>query len=137
MKKSNIIAVIVVVAIVIVAVAFAVNGHNDDSSSAGEQTTQAVVTQQEDKIPVPDEAAAFFKDYTDLQNEASRKVETGAVSMEKYTDLLQKGIEIAQMKEQFEQSGANDELNKQIAEVKPWIYQFAKEMNSDLAEKFK
>ncbi len=135
MKKSNIIAIIIVIVVVVIGIAVGVRNNSQNSkSNATAQNTTAV---QEEKIPVPDEAAVFFTDYTNLQNEASRKVETGELDMEKYTDLLQKGIEIAQMKETFESNGATDELNKQINDIKPYLYQIAEEMNSDLKDKFK
>lgn len=138
MKKSNIIAIIIVIAIILIGVAIGISNNNKsgtestDSSSQG----QSAAVEAESKYEVPEDAQTFFDDYINLQNEASRKVDTGELAQEKYFDLLEKGIQITQMKETYEADGMSDELTKQIAEIKPYLYDIANEMGSDLAAKF-
>lgn len=141
MKKSNIIAVIIIIAVILIGIAVGVNNNNSSNTITAETTNtsqqgESEEVTQEEKHNVPEDAKLFFEDYTNLQNEASRKVETGELNQEKYFDLLEKGIQIAQMKETYETDGLSDELNKEIQEIKPYLYDIAKEMDSELAEKF-
>ncbi|MGN1317978.1 MAG: hypothetical protein ACI4VF_03110 [Lachnospirales bacterium] len=138
MKKSNIAVIVIVALIIVVGVIVGVRNHNNSTKEANaSQTTTSQTVTEEEKIPVPEKAQEFFNDYTNLMNEASRKVETGEVKEERYFDLLSKGIEIGQMKENYEKNGLSDELEKQIEEVKPYLYEFAEEIGSELKDKFK
>lgn len=105
----------------------------EDGSEKTEEEKQA----EEANAKLPTDVKKLIDDFNNLQNEASRKVETGDIEMEKYTDLLQKGIEIAQIKEELEKGGSTDELVKRADEIKPYLYDIAKEMNSDLKDNFK
>lgn len=142
MKKSNIIVIIILIAIILIGIAVGVNSKNNSNTTVVAETTNvsqknnSEEVTQEEKYKVPEDAKVFFDDYTNLQNEASRKVETGELKQERYFDLLEKGIQIAQMKEAYNKDGLSDELSKQIEEIKPYLYDIANEMNSELAEKF-
>jgi len=64
-------------------------------------------------------------------------VELGNFSEEQYMDFLQKGIEIAQLKDSYENNEDMDALNKGIADVKPYLYEVAGAINSELKDNFK
>lgn len=91
----------------------------------------------EDTTSMPIDIAKLITDFTNLQNEASKKVDTGEISEEQYFDLLSKGIEIAQIKEEFEAGGATEELETQAENIKPYLYDIAVAMGSSLSENFK
>ncbi len=101
------------------------------------EKTESEKKAEEANAKLPTDVKKLIDDFNNLQNEASRNVEKGSLSMEKYTDLLEKGIEIAQIKEEFEKGGATDELVKRADEIKPYIYDIANDMNSDLKDNFK
>lgn len=157
MKKNKGILAIVIIVVLIIVVALIVNGgSNDANNDVKELTTEAVTeaateavsadqadqgsapaqTDNQTENPVPSEAQSFFDDYTNLQNEASRKVDTGAISETDYIDFLQKGVEVAQLKEEYEKNGDTEALNKGIDELKPYFYDVAKKIDSELADKF-
>lgn len=107
------------------------------SAEASTEKTEEEKEAEEANAKLPTDVKKLIDDFNNLQNEASRKVETGDLAMEKYTDLLQKGIEIAQIKEEFEKGGSTDELVKRADDIKPYLYDIAAAMNSDLKDNFK
>lgn len=104
-----------------------------DEEPQGETATGENITSNK----LPTDVAKLITDFTNLQNEASRKVETGELEQEKYMDLLSKGIEIAAIKEKLQAGGATDELVKQADNLKPYLYEIAEDINSDLKDNFK
>ncbi|MDO4299888.1 MAG: hypothetical protein Q4D26_00635 [Clostridia bacterium] len=88
------------------------------------------------KKPLSEDISKLIEDYTLLQNEASQNVDKGKISEEEYITLLQTGTELAGLKEEMEQNGESDLLNKKIADCKSSIYDFAVSMGSELKDRF-
>ena len=112
------------------------DGSNSGSDTAG---GEGAPSSSADK-PAPTLSNDFNKlinDFMDIQNEASRKVDMGDVSMDDYTDLLEAGTDLASLKEQAEANGETDEIKQKTAEVKSTIHDIADKMGSSLADNFK
>ncbi len=111
-------------------------GNEGSAVSNGEGAQQSA----EENKPAPTLSNDFNKlinDFMELQNEASRKVDMGDVSMDDYTALLEAGTDLASLKEQAEANGETDEIKQKAAEVKSTIHDIAGKMGSSLADNFK
>ncbi len=101
------------------------------------EKTEDEIKAEEENANLPTDVKKLIDDFNNLSNEASQKVDKGEIDMETYTDLLQKGIEIAQIKEELESGGSTDELVKKADDIKPYIYDIAVKMDSKLKDNFK
>ena len=79
----------------------------------------------------------FSANYISLQNEMSRRSETGEISQEDYMSLIQTGIEIAQLKEKTDIGQATQDIENEFNSLKAEVYDFAVKTGSELADKFK
>lgn len=84
-----------------------------------------------------DEAVELSESFTLLQNEASRKYDLGEITHDEYRKLLQTGTSLNNIKAALEKNSSDKNAASQLADCKKEIYNTAKNMNSDLAERFK
>ncbi len=115
------------------------NENADDAGTDAVSGEGAPSSSEEDK-PAPTLSNDFNKlinDFMELQNEASRKVDMGDISMDDYTALLEAGTDLAALKEQAEANGETDEIKQKTVDVKSTIHNIADKMGSSLADNFK
>jgi hypothetical protein len=106
-----------------------------------EETTQAKqtekATQAETKAPLTSNVSQLINDVIDFQNDCSKRHELGEISDDDYVNIIQLGIEAAQIKEDMEKGGDTAELDKKAEDVRTRTYAMAQKVNSDYADRFK
>ncbi len=113
-----------------------VKSEEKTTAKSAEKTTEKAV-QSQTKAPLTSDVSQLVASVIDFQNESSQRYEKGEISEEEYRNIIQLGIEAAQIKEDMEKGGNTEELNKKAEDVKTRTYAVAQKVNSQYADEFK
>lgn len=113
------------------------SGDRDKDAELEKDNNAAANSNSKSENKENTDVTAIIEAYTMLQNEASRKVELGDLTSDEYTELLNLGVQVAEIKEAKENKESDSAIKAKINEVKPGLYKIASKIGSSTAEQFK
>ncbi len=111
--------------------------EEDEAPQTGEAVqSPASQPQQAEPTTLKDKVAKFSTSYISFQNECSRRVDLGEITQEDYSQLIELGIRLAQLKEKTDAGQTEAGLENELNSIKKGVYGIASKVNSKLASEF-
>ncbi len=113
------------------------DGDTAEDTAPAEAATEAPAAPvKNEPVTLKAKVSEFSADYISFQNECSRRVDLGEITQEDYTQLLDLGIRLAQLKEKTDAGQVNQGLENELNSIKDTVHSIAVKVNSSLAAEF-